>query len=78
MTTTPINEGKPKPRKLLTPTQTGEYLGLPTTTLDQWRSQKKGPPFFKLEGHLIRYSLSDLDVWLAEQRVSTESLKKGG
>jgi len=63
---------------LLTPKDASEYLGLPQNTLAQYRSQKKGPPYFKIEGHLVRYSVDDLDEWLAKQRVSTAANSSRG
>ena len=70
-----------KPRRpggrLLTPAQAAEHLGLPQSTLARWRSEKRGPEFFKLEGVLVRYSASDLDEWLAKSRVSTGTNRSG-
>ncbi len=57
---------------LLTPRQAGEYLGLPETTLAQWRSQRRGPPYIKLESRLVRYRRAHLEGWLARQTVETE------
>lgn len=54
---------------LLTPKQAAEYLSMPETTLAQWRSQRKGPPYVKLEGRLVRYRRSELEEWLARQTV---------
>jgi excisionase family DNA binding protein len=69
--TKPTNiDGKPKRRgPLLSPKQASEVLGIPTGTLADWRSQRRGPPFYKIEGHLIRYSQAELDAWVAGQRV---------
>jgi predicted DNA-binding transcriptional regulator AlpA len=61
---------KPRRRVLLTPKQASEYLGVPTGTLCDWRSQRRGPDFFKLGGYLVRYAQNDLDAWLAAQHVS--------
>ena len=43
--------------------------GLSPCTLNQWRSQRRGPAFVKV-GRLVRYRLADLDAWLQAQRVS--------
>lgn len=58
--------------EILTPSQASEYLGVPETTLAQWRSQRKGPPYIKLESRLVRYRRSSLEEWLARQTVETE------
>lgn len=41
--------------------------GVPARTLDQWRYLGTGPPYYKL-GRRVRYSLAELDTWLAERR----------
>lgn len=41
--------------------------GVPARTLDQWRYLGIGPPYYKL-GRRVRYSLAELDTWLAERR----------
>lgn len=51
-------------RSLLTPKEAAEYLGIPEGTLAQWRSQRRGPPYIKLEERLVRYRLSDLEAYL--------------
>lgn len=57
---------------LLMPKQAAELLGLPKGTLAQWRSQRRGPPYIKLEGRLVRYRRSDLEEWLEHQTIETE------
>ncbi len=57
---------------LLTPRQAAEYLGMPESTLAQWRSQRRGPPYIKLELRLVRYRASDLESWLNQRIVETE------
>lgn len=57
---------------LLTPKQAAELLGIPEGTLAQWRSQRRGPPYIKLESRLVRYRCSDLEEWLESQTVQTE------
>jgi predicted DNA-binding transcriptional regulator AlpA len=64
-------------KTLLTPRKAAEYLGVPESTLAQWRSQRRGPPYIKLEMRLVRYRSSDLEVYLGqhfvEMEVSTQS-----
>lgn len=52
-------------RALLTCREAGEFLGVPESALAQWRSQRRGPPYIKLEGRLVRYRLSDLETYLS-------------
>lgn len=44
------------------------HLGLAVATLNQWRSQGRGPRYSKA-GRSVRYAVADLDRWMAEQRV---------
>ena len=53
--------------EILTPRQLSEYLGgIPEKTLSNWRSRRLGPVPIKLGGH-VRYRLTDVEAWLAEQ-----------
>jgi excisionase family DNA binding protein len=71
---------KPKPAKdvsrsaprLLTPKEAADLLGVPEGTLAQWRSQRRGPSYIKLEGRLVRYRASDLENYLSRHAVETE------
>jgi excisionase family DNA binding protein len=56
---------------LFTPKQAAEFLGVPEGTLAQWRSQRRGPAFIKLEGRLVRYRVSDLEAYLSGHVVLT-------
>lgn len=38
-------------------------------TLENWRSQKKGPPYIKCGG--VLYRTADIDAWLEKGRVTT-------
>jgi len=58
---------------LLTPKQAAEFLGVPSGTLAQWRSERRGPPYIKLEDRLVRYRRSDLEEYLAGHVVATSS-----
>ncbi len=59
-------------KALLTPKEAAELLGIPESTLAQWRSQRRGPRYIKLELRLVRYRASDLEAWLGRQVVETE------
>ena len=54
---------------LLTPRDASKLLGVPEGTLAQWRSQKRGSSFIKLEVRLVRYRRTDLDAYLSERLV---------
>jgi len=56
---------------LLTPTKAAQFLNIPEGTLAQWRSQRRGPPFIKLESRLVRYRQSDLENYLSKHAVET-------
>ena len=53
--------------KLLTIQEAAAFLRTPIGTLRFWRSQRVGPPSFKI-GRRIYYWLSDISAWLDEQR----------
>ena len=59
--------------KLLTPKDVSEITGLSIETLAQWRSQRRGPPYVKFSRNCVRYRQSDLDGWVLERIVRTES-----
>jgi len=58
-------------KSLMKPNEAACYLGLATDTLKKWRGADKGPKFFKM-GRVVRYSLADLDLWLAQQSSQKE------
>ena len=61
-------------RPLLSPKEAAEFLGIPSGTLAQWRSQRRGPPYIKLEERLVRYRRSDLEGYLSGHLVDTDGL----
>jgi len=44
-------------------------IGIKASTLRVWRSTKKGPPFYKVEG-AVRYLEDEVRAWVAARRVS--------
>jgi hypothetical protein len=60
-----------KSNGLMTTAQAADFLSLPAATLKWWRvrNQERGPRYFRLHQHCIRYSLSDLQQWLRKRRV---------
>lgn len=49
----------------LSPEEVSSLLGIPVKTLAAWRSQRKGPLFYRLGVH-VRYPKRHLDDWLAQ------------
>ncbi|MEN6442001.1 MAG: helix-turn-helix domain-containing protein [Syntrophobacter sp.] len=45
-------------------------LGIKEKTLANWRTQGRGPQFYKF-GKVIRYALDDLQKWIQIHRVRT-------
>jgi DNA-binding transcriptional MerR regulator len=57
--------------KLHTENQEAERLGLSVRTLQAWRQNGGGPPFFKI-GAAVRYNPTQVDDWLsAHARTNT-------
>lgn len=46
-----------------------EYLDVPVTTIRDWRTDGKGPRAIRIGGR-VRFAISDVLSWLAEQRES--------
>lgn len=60
-------------QSLVTTEQAAAYLGgLKPNTLEGWRIRGEGPPYKKI-GRLVRYSLADLDAYLAASSRSSTS-----
>lgn len=53
----------------LTPLKAAKYLGISEASLRLWRSESRGPRYFKAGLKLIRYRRADLDGWI-EARLS--------
>jgi predicted DNA-binding transcriptional regulator AlpA len=56
---------------ILTDVQAGGEVNLSPQTLRNWRSQRRGPPYFKI-GRAVRYNLQDLREWMAKHRIVPE------
>lgn len=57
---------------MLNEQQVAEHIGLTVHALQRWRVKGGGPPFSKL-GSAVRYRLSDVDQWIAANRVHSTS-----
>jgi len=55
--------------KLLTKQELANWLGVKISTVNTWIAQRR-VPFIKLAGgNLVRFKLSQIEVWLAECEV---------
>ncbi len=52
---------------LLDVTELSRYLGVPVSTIYDWRTRGRGPRAHRLGKHLM-FATSDVRAWLAEQR----------
>ena len=62
--------------RLLTPTQTSNYTGIPEATLADWRHRKVGPPYLMISGRRPRYDRVDLNAWIEGQKFKTAPLSE--
>ena len=53
----------------LTPMQAAKYIGISEAALRLWRSEGRGPRYFRAGEKLVRYRRADLDSWI-EARLS--------
>lgn len=44
-----------------------DYLGVPVSTVYDWRTRGKGPAAYRFGKHL-KFAVSDVRTWVAEQR----------
>jgi predicted DNA-binding transcriptional regulator AlpA len=58
----------------LRPEQVAELLGVTVSTLKNWRSQGKGPAFYRL-GRIF-YSRQDVYAWIASRRTDCHDLSR--
>lgn len=59
-------EPVPLPDRLWSTQEVSDFLGVPVTTLHQWRYLGTGPEAFKVGRHL-RYEPSEVRRWLYEE-----------
>jgi excisionase family DNA binding protein len=68
----------PDTDRLLTDDEAAAYLSASTSTLNFWRTQRRGPAFVKL-GRNVRYRRCDLDRWIeANRRETSDSRAAAG
>lgn len=54
---------------LLKTEQAATFLGLQPCTLNDWRWQRKGPPFMRLSRGCVRYDQAALESWVQSKTV---------
>ncbi|MET3770290.1 excisionase family DNA binding protein [Marisediminicola sp. UYEF4] len=52
---------------LMDVTELAAYLGLPVSTVYDWRVHGKGPVAYRFGKHL-KFAVSDVSAWITEQR----------
>jgi predicted DNA-binding transcriptional regulator AlpA len=62
----------PREGRRLRQAAAAEYVGYSESTLEKKRLTGDGPPYIKLSGRVV-YDTRDLDLWLAERRVTSTS-----
>jgi len=62
----------PETERLLTPNELSRHLGIPTTTLANWRYLRKGPAFVRIGRH-VRYRTCDVLEWVITQRQASRA-----
>lgn len=55
--------------RLMDITEVATYLGVPVSTVYDWRTHGRGPTAYRFGKHL-KFAVSDVRAWVAEQRES--------
>lgn len=53
-------------QRLLSAQEVADYLGVPITTIYNWRHRNQGPPGLRVGRHL-RYRRRDVEAWIERQ-----------
>lgn len=72
-------EAQPTPWGLEPLIDVGElatYLGIPVSTIYDWRTRGLGPPAYRFGKHL-KFAVSDVRLWIEQQRDDEASLPEG-
>lgn len=60
-------------KKILSPRDASNYIGVSQFTLANWRVQGKGPRFIRLSTRKIGYRMTDLEAWLTARSFCSTS-----
>ena len=72
-TLTPTDEWGLEP--LMDVHELASYLGIPISTVYDWRVHGKGPTAYRFGKHL-KFAISDVRAWIAEQREPTSESRR--
>ncbi|MFV0627290.1 MAG: helix-turn-helix transcriptional regulator [Alphaproteobacteria bacterium] len=71
------NQTDKQPDKLMTPKEVAAYLRVSEGMLYDYRAMGIGPNYIKLgKERLVRYCQSDVDTWLAKQKIELAENKE--
>lgn len=51
----------------LSPRDVARLIGVEPSTLAAWRRRGVGPPWYRIEGHLVRYDRTRVIAWVERQ-----------
>jgi len=60
----PEKDSSGREAELLATAEAARRLGIGVSTLEKMRAQRRGPPFVRFGGNIVRYRLKDLDAWV--------------
>lgn len=60
---------QPRQSDTLSPREAADVLKRAVVTLERWRRQRSGPPFYRIQNRVI-YRASDIEAWLESSRVA--------
>lgn len=55
---------------LLTQDEAAAVLNVQPRTLENWRRLRKGPPFIRIDGKVVRYRPRDLEAYISARVVT--------
>lgn len=61
--------------QLVSPAELAEFLGIPVSTIYQWRYRGQGPRGYRIGKH-VRFRWDDIESWLAS-RADEEGMLRG-
>lgn len=65
-------------KKMLSPCEVAEALGVSESTIFRWRKERTGPPWHRIGPKLVRYSEAELRKWMDESKRSLSGSNRRG
>jgi predicted DNA-binding transcriptional regulator AlpA len=62
--------------RILSELGAADILGVSSGTLTNWRRAGQGPPYFRVSGHVVRYSRTRVLEWLQSRSVEGAEVKQ--